>query len=75
MPNYSRPGTENLRSTPKTNHAAEPEQSGKAGRDVGGRGNPRANEKVLSTDNPKASRGGYDYKVEGVQSFNPGGKQ
>lgn len=69
MPNYRANGTENLRSNPATKHAATPDQPSASGKDVGGRSNPRANQKELRAENPKAAGGSYSHKVEGVQTF------
>jgi len=69
MPNYRKSGTENLRSTPKTNHAATPDAPPASGKDVGGRSSPRVTPKTLRAENPSAPGGSYSKKVEGVQTF------
>ena len=72
MANYSKSGTENLRSNPITKHAASPDQSAPAGKDVGGRSNFRANEKVLTTGTPSTPGGSASHRPESVQVFSGG---
>lgn len=71
MPNYSRTGTEPLRSPTKTFHGSTPD-SPEGGKDVGGRGNLRSGEKTLRADTPPTPKGSYGSKVEGIQTFTDG---